>query len=243
MKKVELFIPCFMDQLLPYTAQNTVKVLEKAGCTVHYNPEQTCCGQPQFNAGYWDLSKKTGNKFLQDFSENTAIVSPGASCVSHVKNSFNDLFTNTNNHNRCRNIQSNIYELSDFLVNIVQKIYFGAELEGKAVYHDACSALRGCQIKVEPRILLQQVGGLQLIESPDAETCCGFGGSFSLKFKELSSAMAENKVENAMELGADYIISTDASCLMHMQSYIDHHNLPIQTWHLSDVIAHGWANI
>lgn len=241
--KVELFIPCFMDQLSPSTALNTVKILEKAGCTVTYNGEQTCCGQPQYNAGFWDLSKNTGNKFLQEFSENTVIVSPGASCVSHVKNAFNDLFTNTNNHNRCRNIQSHIYELSDFLVNTMQKIYFGAEMEGKAVYHDACSALRGCQIKVEPRVLLQQVGGLQLLEVKDAETCCGFGGSFSAQFKELSSAMAQTKVENALEMGADYIISTDSSCLLHLQSYIDQQQLPIKAVHLSDVIAHGWANI
>lgn len=241
--KVGLFIPCFMDQFSPETAFTTVRVLEKAGCQVHYNPEQTCCGQPVYTAGYWDEAKKMGNKFLHDLPEDMIIVSPGASCVSHVKNAYDDLFTNTNNHNRCRNVQSHMIEISDFLVNEMQKTYFGAELEAKAVYHDACSALRGCQIKLEPRILLQQIAGLQLVEASDSEVCCGFGGTFSHKFSELSSAMAEQKVENALERGADLIISTDIACLIHLQAYINHAHLPIRTMHLVDAIGSGWANI
>jgi L-lactate dehydrogenase complex protein LldE len=122
---VELFIPCFIDQLYPQTAFNTIKILEKAGCNVVYNSEQTCCGQPAYNAGFWEEAKVVGAKFLSDFSENTYIVSPSASCTGMVKNSFNDLFTNTTVHNKCRSIQNNIYELSDFLVNILKKDYFG----------------------------------------------------------------------------------------------------------------------
>jgi L-lactate dehydrogenase complex protein LldE len=144
---VEVFIPCFIDQLFPQTAFNTIKVLEKAGCKVIYNPEQTCCGQPAYNAGFWDEAKKTGAKFLNDFSEENYIVSPSASCTGMVKHGFNDLFTNTITHNRCRSIQRNIYEFSDFLVNVLRKDYFGAELEGRAVYHDSWSGLRDCHIK------------------------------------------------------------------------------------------------
>src|SRR6185312_6362283 len=114
---------------------------------VIYNPEQTCCGQPAYNAGFWDEAKKVGGKFLNDFSEEHYIVSPSASCTGMVKHGFNDLFTNTMTHNRCRAVQRNIYELSDFLVNVLRKDYFGAELEGRAVYHDSCSGLRDCLIK------------------------------------------------------------------------------------------------
>jgi L-lactate dehydrogenase complex protein LldE len=241
--KVELFIPCFIDQLFPETAFNTVKVLEKAGCTVEYNPAQTCCGQPAFNAGFWDDAKTVGSKFLNDFSEDSVIVSPSASCTGMVKNYYNDLFTNTVLHNKCRNIQAHICELSDFLVNILQFDYFGAELDGRAVYHDSCSALRECKIKDEPRQLLSKVLGLELVELKDNETCCGFGGTFAVKFDGISSAMAQQKVENAMAAGADYIISTDASCLLHLQSYIDKNSLPIQTMHLADVLANGWGNV
>jgi len=240
---VELFIPCFIDQLYPETAYNTVKLLEKAGCKVKYNAEQTCCGQPAFNAGYWDEAKAIGYKFLEDFSDNVVIVSPSASCTGMVKNYYNDLFTNTAVHNKCRSIQSHIIELSDFLVNVLNKDYFGAELEGKAVYHDSCAGLRECKIKAEPRALLEKVHGLELLEMPDSETCCGFGGTFAVKFEGISSAMAQQKVNNALAVGADYIISTDTSCLMHLQAYIDKENLKIKTMHLADVLAHGWGNV
>ena len=238
---VELFIPCFIDQLYPQTAFNTIKILEKAGCKVVYNTEQTCCGQPAYNAGFWEEAKIVGGKFLNDFSETNYIVSPSASCTGMVKNSFNDLFTNTVVHNKCRAIQSNIHELSDFLVNIIQKDYFGAELEGKAVYHDSCAGLRECNIKAEPRQLLSKVHGLELVEMKDTDVCCGFGGTFAVKFDGISSAMAEQKVNNALEMSADYIISTDSSCLLNLQAYIDQHDLKVKTMHIADVLTHGWG--
>jgi L-lactate dehydrogenase complex protein LldE len=240
---VELFIPCFIDQLYPQTAFNTIKILEKAGCKVVYNAEQTCCGQPAYNAGFWEEAKIVGGKFLNDFSETNYIVSPSASCTGMVKNSFNDLFTNTVVHNKCRAIQSNIHELSDFLVNITKKDYFGAELEGRAVYHDSCAGLRECNIKAEPRQLLSKVHGLELVEMKDTDVCCGFGGTFAVKFDGISSAMAEQKVNNALEMGADFIISTDSSCLLNLQAYIDQHDIKIKTMHIADVLTHGWGNV
>jgi L-lactate dehydrogenase complex protein LldE len=236
-RKVELFIPCFVDQLYPETAFNTVKLLEKAGCEVIYNTEQTCCGQPAYNAGFWDQAKEVG------FTDNNYVVSPSASCVGMVKGGYDDLFTNSIEHNTCRNLQRNIFEISDFLVNVLKKEYFGAELVGTAVYHDSCSALRECKIKDEPRKLLSHVGGLDIVEMKDQETCCGFGGSFAVKFEGISSAMAEQKVRNAQAANADYIISTDSSCLLQLQAYIDKHNIPIKTMHLVDVLTSGWANI
>lgn len=241
--KVELFIPCFIDQLFPDTAFNTVKLLEKAGCAVTYNIEQTCCGQPAFNAGFWDDAKAIGRKFLNDFSEDGVIVSPSASCTGMVRNYYSDLFTNTTLHNKCRAVQGNIYELSDFLVNILQVDYFGAELEGRAVYHDSCAALRECKIKTEPRQLLSKVHGLELLDIPDNQTCCGFGGTFAVKFDAISSAMAQQKVDHALSVEADYIISTDASCLLHLQAYIDKQQIPLKTYHIADVLAMGWGNV
>ncbi|WP_231459642.1 MULTISPECIES: (Fe-S)-binding protein [unclassified Pedobacter] len=238
--KVELFVPCFVDQLYPETAFNTLRLLEKSGCEVEYNSKQTCCGQPAYNAGYWDEAKEVGTKFLNDFTENTYVVAPSASCVGMVKAGFNDLFTNTIVHNKCRSLQSNIWELSDFLINVAKKDYFGAELEGKAVYHDSCSALRECKIKDEPRQLLSKVHGLEMLELPDNDMCCGFGGTFAVKFDAISSAMAEQKVNHALAQQADYIISTDLSCLLHLQGYIEKNNLPIKTMHIADVLCNGW---
>jgi L-lactate dehydrogenase complex protein LldE len=203
--KIELFVPCFVDQMYPQTAFNTVKVLEKAGCKVSYNSGQTCCGQPAYNAGYWEEAKEIGTKFLNDFSDTNYIVAPSASCVGMVRNGFNDLFTNTTVHNRCRNIQGNIFELSDFLINVVKRDYFGAELEGRAVYHDSCSGLRECNIREEPRQLLAKVHGLEMVEMKDTDMCCGFGGTFSVKFDAIASAMAEQKINNALEQEVDYL--------------------------------------
>ncbi|MGE5518436.1 MAG: (Fe-S)-binding protein [Candidatus Dadabacteria bacterium] len=237
---VQLFIPCFVDQLFPETAFNTVRLLEKAGCSVTYNEKQTCCGQPAFNAGYWDDAKVVCEKFLKDFDSNSFIVGPSASCVGFVRNYYTRLFDNSSYHNDVKAIQSNIYELSEFLVHKLNVIDFGAILEGTATYHDSCAGLRECKIKSEPRQLLQKVKGLQLHEMKDVETCCGFGGTFAVKFEEISVAMGEQKVEHALETGAEYLISTDLSCLMHLEGYIRGKNYRLKTMHLADVLTSGW---
>jgi len=241
MKKpeVDIFIPCFIDQFYPETGFNMVKVLEKIGIKVHYNPEQTCCGQFAFNSGYWDEAKKLGEKFINDFSRNRPVVGPSASCIGYVKNNFDELFYNTAHHNEYRLLQQNIFEITDFLVNVVQITEFGSVFEHKVTYHDSCAALREYGLKEEPRILLKNVKGLELIEMKDTDVCCGFGGTFSVKFEPISTAMAEQKVENALETGAEYIVSTDSSCLMHQKAFIEKHNLPIKTAHIVDVLASG----
>lgn len=234
---VQLFIPCFVDQLYPDTAFNTIKVLEKAGCRVIYNEDQTCCGQPAFNAGFREEAKMVCKKFIQDFSGREFIVAPSASCVGFVKNYYHQLLSGASNINDIRAMQSRIFELSDFLVNIVKQVDFGASFPHKATYHDSCAALRECKVKQEPRKLLQQVKGLELVEMADVETCCGFGGTFAVKFEDISGAMADQKVNNALDTGASYIISTDLSCLMHLNGYANKQGKPIQTIHLADVLA------
>lgn len=233
---VQLFIPCFVDQLFPDTAFNMIKVLEKAGCEVRYNPSQTCCGQPAFNAGFWDDAREVCSKFLRDFDPNMAIVAPSASCVGFVRNYYGKLFENSSVHNEVKALGQNCYELTEFLVNKLGLTDFGAELHGKATYHDSCAGLRECKIKNEPRLLLQKVKGLELVEMEDVETCCGFGGTFAVKFDAISIAMAEQKVEHAIATGAKYIISTDLSCLMHLQGYIDNKGHKIKTMHVADVL-------
>jgi L-lactate dehydrogenase complex protein LldE len=237
---VQLFIPCFVDQLFPDTAFNMVKVLEKAGCTVTYNTRQTCCGQAAFNAGYWEESKSVCQKFIRDFNGTDPIVAPSASCVGFVKNYYGRLFDNSSVHHEVQDIRTRIHEFSSFLVHRMGVTDFGASLPGKATYHDACAALRECQIKEEPRKLLSKVRGLELKEMADVETCCGFGGTFAVKYENISIAMGEQKVENAMATGADYIVSTDLSCLMHQQGYINQKGYSIKTLHLADVLAAGW---
>lgn len=238
--KVQLFIPCFVDQLYPQTAFNMVKVLEKACCDVVYNENQTCCGQPAFNAGFWDESRDVCSKFLKDFDGADYIVAPSASCVGFVRNYYNKLFENSSQHNAVKDLGSRIYEFTEFLTEVLKIENYGAELQGKATYHDSCAALRECKIKTGPRKLLSYVKGLELVEMNDNETCCGFGGTFAVKFEAISAGMADQKLTNAMATGAQYIISTDLSCLMQLDGFIKNKELPLQTMHIADVLASGW---
>jgi L-lactate dehydrogenase complex protein LldE len=238
--KVHLFIPCFVDQLYPQTAFNMVKVLEKACCDVYYNTNQTCCGQPAFNAGFWDEAKAVCQKFVADFEGADYIVAPSASCVGFVRNYYTKLLEESPEDNKIKNLSKNIYEFTEFLTDVLQIENYGAELNVKATYHDSCAALRECKIKEGPRKLLSFVKGLELVEMNDVETCCGFGGTFSVKFDAISIGMADQKVTNALATGAEYIISTDLSCLMHIDGYIKNKNLPLKTMHIADVLATGW---
>ncbi len=239
--KVQLFIPCFIDQLYPQTAFNMDKVLEKACCDVEYNVNQTCCGQPAFNAGFWDDARDVASKFLKDFDTVDYVVAPSASCVGFVRNYYPKLFENSSSHNQVKNLSGRIYEFSEFLTEILKIKNYGAELNGKATYHDSCAALRECKIKQGPRELLSHVKGLELVEMEDNETCCGFGGTFSVKYEAISSGMADQKIQHALATGADYIISTDMSCLMQLDGYIKKKELKLKTMHLADVLASGWG--
>ena len=238
--KVQLFIPCFVDQLYPQTAFNMVKVLEKAGCKVLYNTNQTCCGQPAFNAGFCEESKTVAEKFLADFDNTDYVVAPSASCVGFIRNYYPGLFENTILQNGIKELGKRTFEFSEFLTDIVKVEDFGASFPEKITYHDSCAALRECKIKDGPRRLLNNVKGLELIEMNDVETCCGFGGTFSVKFEGISIAMAAQKITNIIATQATCVVSTDCSCMMQLSGVIKKKNLPLKTFHLADILASGW---
>lgn len=236
---VDLFIPCFIDQFYPQTGMNMVKILEKLGVEVHYNKNQTCCGQMAFNSGFWDEAKEMGEKFIRDFPNDRPVVGPSASCAGMVKNYYPWLFHNSGLHYEYKQLRKNFYEFTDFLVNFLKEENTGATFPHVVTWHDSCAALREYGLKDEGRRLLANVQGLELREMKENEVCCGFGGTFSVKFEPVSVAMAEQKVKNALETGAEYIVSTDASCLMHMEGYISKNKLPIRTIHIIDLLASG----
>lgn len=232
---IDLFIPCFIDQLYPQTAENTKILLERLGCKVHYNPKQTCCGQPMFNSGNWDGSRQLAQKFLTDFPGDRPIVSPSGSCSGFIKNYYGKLLNQETT--AVSELQGRVYEISDFLLNHLNIEKLDAVFPHKVTYHDSCHALREYKIKEEPRHLLRMVKGLEIIEMQDSEACCGFGGTFSVKFKDISQAMVEQKVQDALSTGAEYIVTTEASCIINIQGYIDKHQLPIKAMHLVDVLV------
>jgi len=237
--EVDIFIPCFIDQIYPETGFNMVKVLEKSGVKVHYNGNQTCCGQMAFNSGFWDEARDLGIKFIGDFNNNRPVVGPSASCIGFVRNYYDKLFYNSPWHLEYKKLKDNIYEITDFMVNVLGIDDIGASFDAKVTYHDSCAALREYRLKDEPRILLSKVKGLTLVEMTKTDVCCGFGGTFAVKNEPISTAMAEQKVHDALDTGAEYIVSTDSSCLMHQEGYIKKHDLPIKVIHIIDLLAQG----
>lgn len=238
--RVQIFIPCFIDQLYPNVGFSMVKVLEKAGCTVMYNGNQTCCGQPAFNAGFWGEARDVCKKFLQDFGTADYVVAPSASCVGFVRNYYKKIFENSTFEQQVTDLASRTFEFSEFLIQVLNVDDFGAVFNGTATYHDSCAALRECNLKQEPRKLLSKVKGLELVEMNDNETCCGFGGTFAVKFEPISIAMADQKITNAVATNAQYLISTDMSCLMHIDGCVKHQHKDLKVVHLADVLASGW---
>ncbi|KAF0235734.1 MAG: hypothetical protein FD181_3285, partial [Prolixibacteraceae bacterium] len=193
-----------------------------------------------FNSGYWKETKTLAKKFLNDFNKADIVVAPSASCTGFVKNYYQKLFSEDADWLlKIDNLTPRIFEFTDFLVNQLQKTGFGAEFNHSVTFHDSCAGLRGYGIKNEPRVLLENVKGLELVEMENLTACCGFGGTFSAKFHHISTAMTEQKVEHALKTGAEYIVSTEASCLMNMEAYIRKQKLPVKTIHLADVLANS----
>jgi L-lactate dehydrogenase complex protein LldE len=157
-----------------------------------------------------------------------------------VKNYYPILFHNTALHNEYKAIRKNIFEFTDFLVNVLNTTKVGAKFEKVVTYHESCAARREYGLTDQPRLLLRNVQGLELREMKEIETCCGFGGTFAIKHEPISTAMAQQKVENALDTEAEYIVSTEASCIMHLEGYINKHNIPIKTMHIADVLAQGY---
>lgn len=238
---IDLWIPCYLNQFYPETGMNVVKILRKLGCEVRYNPRQGCCGLPAFSAGFEREALAVAKSFVRDFSdsENYLLV-PSTACLSMVRNHLREILDQTW-QKQCYQLEKRTFELTEFIVDVlgVQKIE-GAQLEARATFMDACLGLRECGIAVSPRILLQNVSGLELLEMHNKEMCCGFGGNFSTRFSAISAALAEQKTDDATATQAEYIISTDSACLMHLESYIKKNRRKIKTLHIADVLASGW---
>jgi len=237
--KIDLFIPCFIDQFNPQTGFNMVKVLEKAGCQVNYNIEQTCCGLPAFNAGQWNDARQVSEKLLNEITPDRTFVCASTACTGMIRNSYDLLFQNSSYHNKFRQLQKRTFELSEFLVDVLKKDNIGSKFFAKAAFMDTCTGLNGCHIKAQPRVLLKNVEGLELIEIKDQDECCGFGGNFSVTNPDLSVHMGNKKIDAIIESGAQIVISTDYSCLLHLNSILHKKGSSLKVMHIADVLAQG----
>jgi len=234
--KISLFIPCFVDTFFPQTGVHIVNILERLGHTVDYPMDLTCCGQPAFNSGYWDETRTVAKRVLEILEKADVVVIASGSCGAMIKVFYPDLFKDTSQHQAALNLSAKTHEFSEFLVNELKVTDLGARFPAKVTFHDGCHGLRELNIKNEPRRLLEKVRDLELIEMQEAESCCGFGGTFAAKFPAISTAMGEVKSASAIETGADYIVSNDSSCLMHIQGLLDRQKKPLRTIHLAQVL-------
>jgi L-lactate dehydrogenase complex protein LldE len=235
--KISLFIPCLVDQFFPAVGVNLVKILKKVGATVDYPMDQTCCGQPAFNSGYHEEAIELAQRFLQVFRGAEYIISPSGSCTSMVKIFYPEILHDRGLHQALEEVTSRIYEFSDFLVNVLGVKDVGARFPHKVTYHDACHLLRELKVKEAPRELIRHVRDIEFVEMENSEACCGFGGTFSVKFPEISTAMAEDKANAIAQCGAEYVVANDSSCLMQIAGYLSRNHIPAKPLHLAELLG------
>lgn len=239
MPKAQLFITCLGDQFYTATLQNMTHLLERLDVELVFPPEQTCCGQPLFNNGFEDKTRAVARNFLRAFSKSDApIIGPSGSCVGMVKHHYLELFPEgAPEHALAVDISSRIYELTEYLVNVLKITDVGAVYPHKVTYHASCHYLREMGLKTEAKTLLNAVKGLDFIPLNEEETCCGFGGAFTVTFPEVSRSMMEDKVNNIITSGADTVITCEPGCLMNIAGGLHKAGSTIRAMHIIDLLA------
>jgi L-lactate dehydrogenase complex protein LldE len=237
-QRVTLFMQCIVDSCFPQVGEAMVAVLERQGLTLEYPADQTCCGQPAFNAGYRNEAARLARRFLDVFEDAECIVCPSGSCVHMVRHHYRELFAKEPRLlARAERVGAKTFEFTEFLVDVLGVTDVGASWHGDVTYHDSCHLLRGLGVKDQPRALLGKVRGLNLVEMTRSDECCGFGGTFSAKYPEISEALLETKLANIQATGAGAVVGCDMGCLMHMQGMIRRRELPISVHHIAEILA------
>ncbi len=237
-ERVSLFVTCMVDQLFPKVGMAMADVLERLGYQVDFPENQTCCGQPAFNSGYWEEARTVARHFLDTFETSERIVVPSGSCTAMIVHHFAEIFhKEPETLARVHALEKRVWEFATFLTEVAGVEDVGARFDGVVTFHDGCHALRELGVKRAPRRLLSFVRGLELREMMPSEECCGFGGTFSVKFAELSGAMAATKIEAIVRTGAGTVVSLDPSCLMQIQGVLSRSGSNIRTMHLAEVLA------
>lgn len=237
--KVALFVTCLVDQLWTSVGVSTVTVLRRVGCEVEFDKRQTCCAQPAFNTGYLAEARQVAQRFISIFEESKAdaIVSPSGSCTAMVHH-YPQLFAGEPDWlARAQSVAARTHELSSFLVRVLEIKDVGASWKGKLTWHDACHGLRDLNLRNEPRTLIRNVRGAEFVELEHADACCGFGGTFAVKYPEISVAILDQKIEAIERSGVAAVVSGDASCLMQIGGRLSRKGSPVRTMHLAELLA------
>ena len=238
MQEVQLFITCIIDTLYPNIGEAVVRVLERAGAKVNFPMEQTCCGQPAFNAGMREEARRMARHTIEVFEKSKSpIVLPSGSCTSMIRNHYEELFADDPDWlSRAREIASRTYEFSEFLVDVLGVYDLGVQYNGKITYHSSCHLLRELGVDRQPRLLLSYVKGAEFVELPHADECCGFGGVFSVEYPEISEQMLTRKIENIVKTNAPVIVSCDAGCMMHINGGLHRLGYNQRVLHIAELL-------
>jgi L-lactate dehydrogenase complex protein LldE len=238
--RAALFATCLVDQFFPQVGVSTVRLLRRLGVEVDFPLAQTCCGQPGYNAGFPELARPLARRTIEIFEDYDAVVLPSGSCAAMLRHGYAELFREQPEwHERARLLAEKTYELVEFLVKVLRCPELGARFPARVTYHDSCHALRGLRLREEPRRLLRAVRELELVEVETPEVCCGFGGAFAVDFGNISSVLAAEKVAALERTGADFVVSSDVSCLMQIGGLLRRRGSRLRTLHLAELLAQG----
>jgi L-lactate dehydrogenase complex protein LldE len=238
MSRVSLFIPCIVDLVLPGIGESTAAIVRHAGQTPVYHQEQTCCGLMAYNSGFRDEARQLARHFIEVFEADETIVSPSGSCVHMVKNRYPELFeAEPAWRRRALALAPRVFELSQFLVDRLGITDLGGRRQAAVAYHESCSTLNGLGVSAQPKALLGAVQGTTLVPFKGADVCCGFGGTFSNAFPEISTALVAQKVAGFLASGAELLVMCDPGCLLNIQGYLHRLHPGKQAMHLADYLA------
>ncbi|MFK7891017.1 MAG: (Fe-S)-binding protein [Granulosicoccus sp.] len=237
-RTVGLFVTCLVDLHRPNVGFAAIRLLEAAGCSVVVPSSQTCCAQPAFNSGDDRSAKKIAQLVIEAFEGLEFVVVPSGSCAGMIKTHYPELFADEPQwHARAVELASRCHELLSFLVDVCGMTQFGATFDDAVTYHDSCSGLRELGIKEQPRRLMQDVQGLQLKEMQDTDVCCGFGGTFCVKYPEISERMVTDKTALAAQTGAGTLLGGDLGCLLNIGGRMSRQQQSVRVFHLAEVLA------
>jgi len=239
-KTAQLFITCLIDTFLPHVGEAMVHVLNRAGVQVEFPSDQTCCGQPAFNAGFRSEARPLAIHTIEVFEKTIGpVIIPSGSCTAMIRQGYLELFKDDPQWlPRARSLAERTYEFSEFLVDVCGVADVGARWSGKLTYHPSCHLLRSLGVDRQPRLLLSQVKGAEIVELPEREDCCGFGGIFSIEHPELSAEFLKRKISNLQKTGAPTLVLGDAGCLLHLQGGLHRQGLDQTVLHLAQVLDH-----
>ena len=249
--RVSLFVTCVVDQLFPEVGVSVVRLLRRLGVDVDFPRDQTCCGQPLFNSGFTKKAELLARRLIKGFqsprdegdrdgSHARYVVVPSGSCAAMMRVFYPQLLRHDRELSRqAEEFSSRVYEVSEFLVKVLGVTDVGASFQGKVAYHPSCHLLRELGVSQEPKTLIDAVEGAELVEMDQAETCCGFGGTFSVKYPAISEGMLKDKVDNVIKTGAGTLVSCDMSCLMHIAGSLSRRDVAVRPMHLAQLLEHG----